>query len=212
MNENDKILGDIYFRLYDFLSVNLNQEQNSTQVSNKIENQMLENIKNIIQYEFNNLIIFNTKLFIEYILETYKNREQIWYQLSLDVDRCNVYINDKNVRNVESFKNVCTVNEDLYINDYSFKDIIALLCNQSSYVFAYILLHVKYCDIDKNVVLINSAKSRNIRITTCSRITLNYEFVLKVKDVTSNTKLMTIFCNMFIDLESDESVLVFNII
>lgn len=95
--------------------------------------------------------------------------------------------------------------------DYNMVDITALLCNQSSYVFAYIFLQLKYGNIDKGIILTNSSKNRNIRITTYPYITLHYEFVLHLKDSIHDTKLSSIFSNMFVDLESpvEQSLLLF---
>lgn len=197
-------IDDIYFRIYDDLineNVIINDYVIITNKSEYIINEdddMQSNIINIINKT--NIISFDTDIYLDKILKSYRNIDNIWHQFSLDYPRTKVYLDnvltckDNIMEFVNNFRKMDTMIDYMCL---TVCDIIIMLLNQSSWAFVYMFLVYYYSDY----VVTNLNSNRYIRIDTCDNVKLKFVANFALIDINTNNHIKTI--ETILDIETN---------
>ena len=204
---DDDLFTDIYCLLYDDLL--RSQLENQYQITKKINEDDLENLDTDQFGNSNNTVLFDTGKYFKDILKSYNfDRNKIWEQFLLDFPRTSVIVQNKNIENYQQiFEPVLEKISKIYRIGgrwFLLKDVLSLLCNQSSYAFPYVFLIKLYAD--DNHMLSSQESNRFISYTLENdsiQIKLSASFAVKnVRD--GNTKF-TIESEIVLDTNLNKS-------
>jgi hypothetical protein len=106
-------------------------------------------------------IIFNAWNYIDDILKSYKyDSKKIWSQFLVDFPRTEIYIEEVKIKNHEELFNPLFTKKDrasqqtiLNMKKYKVKDIITVLCNQSTFGFPFTFMHNLFSDLENKKML-----------------------------------------------------------
>jgi len=115
----------------------------------------------------NNSVIFEMEPYFEKIFTSYKyDVQSIWEQTKIDLPRTLVVCNKIPVTEVDHLVASFPQYKDIPVtykgNTFTLLDIIALLCNQSSYAFPYFFFHKLKGDFTKNKMISNLPSNRKV--------------------------------------------------
>ena len=157
-------------------------------------------------------VIINTKHFIDEMIKSYEDKNDIMKQFVLDFSRLQIYINNEKITDLESTIHIFTKIEGREnINGLLFS---ALLCCQSSFYFSLIFLHNNILDSEK----VRTTDKNNIPKTIKLQITENkinkliLETEYKFINIELGKEVYTIKSGTEIDFESINSLLTYEII
>ncbi|ARF09427.1 hypothetical protein Indivirus_1_50 [Indivirus ILV1] len=147
---------DIYNKLYpsishdiDYITSSLNNYDNYEIIESNDTNDDVDYINNIS----NKLIMFDIHQYLEKIEKSLNNDSKRIEQFKLDFKRSELYLNGKYTRGEDYFLSYIKKNINYLTNFKNMKmyDIILLLCNQSSFVFPFVLMNNIYSNPTKGI-------------------------------------------------------------
>ena len=187
-------------------------------IINYVEEDKLDDHIETLGYNIvrDSILAFNTQIYLKEILKSYHYKaEEIWYQFDLDCSRCKLYLDDDVITNssdlklkLDQFKNnIITIDN----TNFNILTIIAMLCNQSSYAFPYVLCHKILSDIKKNIFISNLSSNRYVKIKIKeSSIDISIEADFGLRDIEKNKVISKINIILLISMNIVDGNYVFN--
>lgn len=145
---------------------------------------------------------FSTELYYDSILSSYNySSDEIWYQFSLDFPRTAVYVKNIRVLTTEHFKNI-------FSNyDYDLVSLLAMLCNQSSFVLPFTYCTFHFSEPDKGLIVTNYISDRKINIDCCDKnVSVKMNVDLCVKDISTDTDKYIINNTLMINIDVETKI------
>lgn len=123
----------------------------------------------------NYMYFFDFKKYIIDIWKSYKSPVDIYNQFNVDFDRQDIYVGKFKCKTVAEFDAYMT-----YINNNAIKNIVYVLCNQSSFALPYEILCKMYAN-NNNIVVSTSNDMKNVDRTTVNINILKTQIILVLK-------------------------------
>lgn len=133
-----------------------------------------------------NSIVFNVDTFFVKIFESYKkSKEEVWDQLRVDLPRTPTFIDGIPVKSLDRFKQLVRLytytTSTIDKVEIDFGTFLAMVCNQSSFCFPFMLIHKIYSSVEKDYQVMCLAEDRKIdikRINNALKVELTAVFAV----------------------------------
>ncbi len=156
-------------------------------------------------------IIFDRNEFIESILESYNNHNNIFKQFALDFDRLDIYFNDKKIN---CFDDAVKILVNLNCkNNLSGLKFSALLCCQSSFYYSFLFLHKNLIDLELYCVVdTNESKQIYLYYDEKNNVTkLSLFAKYKITNINIDKNIKIINSKTDVDFDNNDSFLFYKL-
>jgi len=200
---SDLFFSDIYITLYNNKQhdiENLNEELLDKNINNKTLNN-----------DDQDLLYFDLKKFIIKTMKSYNyDINKIMKQFCIDCPRSNIIINNIKITNNNIVSHINEINDKLIyfydennnFNHITNKNLIYMLCCQSSYAYSYYYINNYYGDINNNIIVFCLEKNRKIEMKiTNNKIYFSLVCIFEIKNILKDIKIHKI--ETLLDFELD---------
>lgn len=161
-------------------------------INDIVESDDLDNGHNRESLRKNKMFTFDIREFIRKILVSYNNsKKEIYYQFGVDFPRTQVIYNTLKITSAQALMDRIMVYRNYYVTKKLYlTDVLIMLCNQSSYAFAYEVFHKLYIDCPQKHLLTRDACAE-IDTMTFPTVSVRFHCAFDVQDINNGRRVLS---------------------